>query len=143
MNIIDHDRAAQRFTTAVSGYTAELTYTLADGVMSITHTGVPSEIGGRGVAAQLMQAAVQAAAAHAWSINPVCSYAVRYLAKHPLPIHPAAGARGPHDPAHREATAHQDDGVEPRVRAHQEALLDEALDESFPASDSPAVGGAR
>jgi hypothetical protein len=27
-------------------------------------------------------------------------------------------------------------------RKHMDELLDEALDESFPASDSPAVGGA-
>jgi hypothetical protein len=27
-------------------------------------------------------------------------------------------------------------------KVHMDELLDEALDESFPASDSPAVGGA-
>jgi hypothetical protein len=44
----------------------------------------------------------------------VCSYAADYLAKHPH---------------HAE-------------RQHAEDLLDEALDESFPASDPPSVGAS-
>jgi predicted GNAT family acetyltransferase len=82
--------------------------------MSITHTRVPPAIGGRGVAAELMRAALSAAGDAGWSVHPVCSYAVAYMAKHPQ------------DPD----------------RQHIEDLLDEALDESYPASDSPSVGGS-
>ncbi len=82
--------------------------------MSITHTHVPTPIEGRGIAAELMRAALTAARAGGWTVNPVCSYAVAYLRKHPF------------DPQ----------------RQHVEDLLDEALDESFPASDSPSVGGS-
>ncbi len=81
--------------------------------MSLTHTLVPRPIGGRGVAAELMRSALEIAAANGWTVKPVCSYAVAYMQRHPA------------DPS----------------RAHLEELLDEALDESFPASDSPAVGG--
>src|SRR6202048_4225639 len=107
MSIINHDRDAHRFTTEVDGSRAELDYTLAGGVMTITHTGVPPAIGGRGIAAQLMEAALSAARAAGWSVIPACSYAKSYLDKHP------------------QASDKQ----------HIDALLDEALEESFPASD--------
>ena len=110
---IDHDSHARRLSTQLEGYTGLLDYELDGKVMSITHTRVARQIGGRGVAAELMRSALELAAANGWTVNPVCSYAVAYLKRHPAP------------------------GAD----AHLDELLDEALDESFPASDSPAVGG--
>jgi uncharacterized protein len=114
MNTIEHDSDTQRFSTKVENVEAVLDYTVAAGVMTITHTGVPPEIGGRGIAADLMRAALNAAKEAGWTVYPACSYAAAYMRRHP-------------------------DGGE---RQHEEDLLDEALDESFPASDSPAVGGS-
>ena len=113
MNIVNHDSERQRFTTEVEGHRAILDYSLTDRVMSITHTEVPSSIVGRGIAADLMRAALTSAAAAGLSVVPACSYAVAYMRRHP-------------------------DAGELK---HQEDLLDEALEESFPASDSPSVGG--
>jgi uncharacterized protein len=113
VNTISHDAAAQRFTLERDGSVAQLDYTLTGDVMTITHTRVPPPIRGRGVAAELMSAALAAARGAGWSVNPACSYAAAYMAKQ------AEGGR-----------------------QHVEDLLDEALDESFPASDSPAVGGS-
>jgi predicted GNAT family acetyltransferase len=114
MSTISHDQKAYRFATEVDGHRAELDYTLDGSVMSITHTRVPQAIGGRGIAADLMRAALSVAAASGWSVNPVCSYAVAYMRKQ---------------------------GLNPG-RKHMDDLLDEALEESFPASDSPSVGGS-
>jgi predicted GNAT family acetyltransferase len=114
MSTISHDQDAKQFTTEVDGHRAELDYTLADRVMTITHTRVPPAIGGRGIAAELMRAALQVAAERGLSIDPACSYAAAYMRKH------------------GQATD----------KVHMDELLDEALEESFPASDSPAVGGA-
>jgi uncharacterized protein len=114
MSTISHDAHAQCFTTEVDGSAAHLDYTLADRVMTITHTRVPAAIGGRGIAADLMQAALNAANAAGWSVKPACSYAAAYMAKHP----------------------------QENNKQHVDDLLDEALDESFPASDSPSVGGS-
>ena len=111
---IDHDPAAHRFTTTVDGERAVLDYTLGADVMTITHTEVPGPIEGRGIAAQLTRKALDAARERGWRVVPACSYAASYLARHPL----------------------DDEGR----RQHQSDLLDEALDESFPASDPPAVG---
>jgi uncharacterized protein len=110
---INHDSQAHRLSTELDGQTGLLDYQLDGKVMSITHTGVPRPIGGRGVAAELMRAALELAAANGWTVKPVCAYAVAYMQKHPAEI----------------------------PNAHLEELLDEALEESFPASDSPAVGG--
>jgi hypothetical protein len=114
MSTINHDEIAHRFTTQVDGNQAQLDYTLRGDVMTITHTRVPPAIGGRGVAAELTAAALAAARDAGWTVDPACSYAAAYMAKHPQELR---------------------DG-------HIDALLDEALDESFPASDSPSVGGS-
>jgi predicted GNAT family acetyltransferase len=112
---IDHEESAHRFTAVVDGSSAHLDYTLDGDVMTITHTRVPTAIRGRGVAAELMRAALDAAHAAEWSVTPACSYAVAYMAKHP---------QGSDE------------------QRHVDELLDEALEESFPASDSPSVGGS-
>jgi len=118
---ISHDPAVHRFSTEVEGSRAELDYTLADGVMTITHTRVPPPIGGRGVAAQLMEAALSAARAAGWSVIPACSYAKSYLEKHP---------QGPKDPRAAD-------------KQHVDELLDEASTNPSPrAIRRPWAGAA-
>lgn len=84
---IQHDRAAHRFETRVDGAKCELDYTLAAGltatVMTITHTGVPPEVGGRGIASALVQAAFDAARNEGWKVVPACSYAAVWIGRHP------------------------------------------------------------
>ena len=110
---IAHDSRAHLLSAQLEGQTGRLNYELDGKVMSITHVNVPRPIGGRGVAAELMRSALSLGAANGWDVKPVCSYAVAYMKRHPSQA----------------------------ADAHLEELLDEALEESFPASDSPAVGG--
>ena len=84
---INHDAAGRRFNTEVEGHRAELDYRLDGTVMHITHTGVPPEIGGRGIAADLMKAALAHAEASGWTVVPACSYANAYMTKHPETRH--------------------------------------------------------
>jgi uncharacterized protein len=84
---IQHDRRAQRFETRVEDARCELDYTLTPGagpdIMTITHTGVPAEVGGRGIAAALVEAALNAAREEGWKVVPACSYAAVWMQRHP------------------------------------------------------------
>jgi predicted GNAT family acetyltransferase len=80
---IHHDRAGSRFTSSVEGAQCLLDYRLSGSVMTITHTSVPEQLGGRGIAGQLMTAALDAARAEGWKVHPACSYALAFMAKHP------------------------------------------------------------
>lgn len=82
-SVIEHDHAARRFHTVVDGYRCVLDYTLSGDRMSIVHTGVPPEVGGRGIAAGLTRAAVDAARAAGWKIVPLCSYSRAWFERHP------------------------------------------------------------
>jgi predicted GNAT family acetyltransferase len=98
----------------MEGQRAVLDYVLDGNTMTIVHTGVPPPIAGRGIAAELVHSALAAARTQGWKVVPACSYAADYMAKHP------------HECA--------------ELRQHESDLLDEALEESFPASDPPAIG---
>jgi len=79
---ITHDAVARRFETIVEGQPCTLDYDLAGATMTITHTRVPEAVGGRGIAAALMEAALAHARASGWRVVPKCSYAVVYLSRH-------------------------------------------------------------
>ena len=60
-----------------------LDYEVFDGGIAITHTIVPQEIGGRGIAAALVKAALDHARAQGLKVDPQCSYADVWMRRHP------------------------------------------------------------
>lgn len=80
---ITNDHAASRFSIEVDGVRCVLDYILQNGTMTITHTGVPNAVGGRGIAAALTRHALETARTRGWKVRPVCSYAVVYIERHP------------------------------------------------------------
>ncbi|MCC7226237.1 MAG: N-acetyltransferase [Burkholderiaceae bacterium] len=80
---ITNDHAASRFSIEVDGQRCVLDYILQNGTMTITHTGVPNAVGGRGIAAALTHHALETARTRGWKVRPVCSYAVVYIERHP------------------------------------------------------------
>lgn len=74
---------ATSFSTRVDGHSAHVDFHRTDGTIVITHTSVPSEIGGRGVAAELTRAVFDAARREGLKVSPACSYAAAWLQKHP------------------------------------------------------------
>jgi uncharacterized protein len=66
------------------GYEAEMTFRKgADGTLTIDHTGVPPEYEGQGIAARLVNKAIEDARAEGFKITPVCSYVVAQFRRHP------------------------------------------------------------
>jgi predicted GNAT family acetyltransferase len=80
---IRHVPGRTRFETTVEGHLCLAEYRLDGGVMLITHTEVAPEIEGRGIAAELIRAALDHAQAHDLKVRPLCSYARHYMREHP------------------------------------------------------------
>lgn len=83
MNKIEHNTDGKYFELKLEGHRCELDYTLRDKVMTITHTGVPTALGGRGLAAEITKFALDHARAQGWKVIPQCSYVAAYIKKHP------------------------------------------------------------
>lgn len=66
------------------GFEAEMTFRKAEnGTITIDHTGVPREYEGRGIAAKLVNKAIEDARAEGFKITPLCSYVVAQFRRHP------------------------------------------------------------
>jgi predicted GNAT family acetyltransferase len=73
------------YHAAVTGSSAigRLTWTERGGVRAAEHTLVPPEIGGRGVAALLVEALIADARELGFKIDPQCSYVVAAFKRYP------------------------------------------------------------
>ena len=80
---IEHLAADGRFQALVDGQRCVADYRLDSGVMTITHTHVPTALEGRGIAAALTRAALEHARAAGLKVRPLCSYARVYMQRHP------------------------------------------------------------
>lgn len=80
---VTHEPSAERFVAVVEGQESVLDYRLSDQTMTITHTGVPPSLRGRGIAADLTRFALDTARERDWKVIPACSYARTFLASHP------------------------------------------------------------
>jgi predicted GNAT family acetyltransferase len=121
---IAHEPNTREFVAHLDGYRAALQYDLDGDLMIITHTRVPEIIRHRGLAAELTRVALDTARAAGWTVRPECLYTLAFLR------------------AHGEYADLVETTPSEAQRRHADALLDEALEESFPASDPPAVGGS-
>lgn len=86
VTITHHDEGARgEYHAHVPGTAAigRLTYVRAGDVLTVDQTLVPPEIGGRGIAAQLVLAVVNDARANGWKITPQCSYVEAAFRRHP------------------------------------------------------------
>jgi predicted GNAT family acetyltransferase len=80
---VRHDAGQQRFEAVVDGVRAELDYEQRGEILCLTHTGVPPEIGGRGVGGELVRTALEYARAKGLKVVPSCAYAASYIERHP------------------------------------------------------------
>lgn len=74
-----HNVQENRFEYTESGLLCRLDYRLNGKIMHITHTGVPSALGGRGIARELAVKALETAETEGWKVQSHCSYIDRFL----------------------------------------------------------------
>ncbi|WP_111768161.1 GNAT family N-acetyltransferase [Nakamurella deserti] len=81
---ITHRQADRRFVVTEGGAdVAHLEYVVRDGVWFITHTFTEPAARGRGLAARVTRAALEAARSEHVTVRPVCPFVVDYVATHP------------------------------------------------------------
>ena len=80
---VEHHPERSRFEARVDGQLSVADYRLADGVLRMTHTGVPPAQRGRGIAARLVAAALEHARHEGLKVDPLCSYVRLYMRRHP------------------------------------------------------------
>ena len=80
---IKHSAAEHRFCIELDGHTGYVEYSISEGKFDILHTIVPAEIGGRGIAGALVKAAYDFALGHGLKPAATCSYAAKWLERHP------------------------------------------------------------
>lgn len=82
MEII-HDTEKNRAYTQIEGYTAYVEYELTGSALDIIHTYVPSQLGNRGIASQLVKYVYDYAIEHGLRPAATCPYANNWIKKHP------------------------------------------------------------
>ncbi len=81
-DIVDDERH-HRFVARVDGHEAELVYRRDAGVVVLVHTGVPDELGGRGLGGRLVAAAVDDARRRGLTVAVECPFARSWIERHP------------------------------------------------------------
>jgi predicted GNAT family acetyltransferase len=80
---IEHRPERHRFEATLEGHPGRLDYRLHGDVMTIVHTEVDPALEGRGVAGQLVQAALAHARSEGLRVDAACSYARAWMERHP------------------------------------------------------------
>ena len=72
-----------RFELDADGHVAFSNYTRAGNVITIQHTEVPQELGGRGIGSALARGVLEFARAQGLKVVPRCPFVKSYIDKHP------------------------------------------------------------
>jgi predicted GNAT family acetyltransferase len=80
---VRHNSGESRFEAVVAGHLSVADYERRDGAFVMTHTFVPPELRGRGVAEKLVRAALDHAASEGLRVVPACSYVEAFIRRHP------------------------------------------------------------
>ena len=80
--LVRHDETQSRFVAEIDGHLAHADYVIEAGRMVFTHTFVPPELRGRGVAEQLVRPALAHARARNLRVVPACSYVAAFIQRH-------------------------------------------------------------
>jgi predicted GNAT family acetyltransferase len=80
---VQHNLQEHRFEALVDGHLSVADYTLDGERMVFTHTFVPPELRGRGLAQKLVRAGLEHARAEKRQVVPACSYVGVFIERNP------------------------------------------------------------
>lgn len=80
---VRHNPAACRYEAGVEGHLAVAEYALEGGRIVLTHTFVPPELRGRGVAEKLVRTALEEARRAGKKVVPQCAYVALFIRRNP------------------------------------------------------------
>jgi predicted GNAT family acetyltransferase len=80
---VRHNAAEHRFEAEVDGKLAVADYEVQGERMIFTHTFVPPELRGRGIAEKLVRVALEHARTERLRVVPACSYVEVFIERHP------------------------------------------------------------
>ncbi len=78
-----HSATERRYELTVAGHLSVCEYELAGNRMIFTHTVVPPELRGRGIAEKLVRTALAEARELGRKVTPACSYVARFIERNP------------------------------------------------------------
>lgn len=78
-----HHAALNRFEATVDGHLCICAYEISGALMTLSHTLVPPELRGRGLAELLVRAALTEARRQNLKVVPACSYVAKFIDRHP------------------------------------------------------------
>lgn len=76
---VHHNTAEHRFEANVDGHLSVAEYEFRDGEIAFTHTFVPTELRGRGIAEKLVRTALEFARDQQLRVVPECSYVAAFI----------------------------------------------------------------
>ena len=80
---VRHNATASRYEAEVAGNLAVAEYVVEGGRVVFTHTMVPPELRGRGIAETLVRAALEDARVQGRRVVSQCSYVAMFIRRHP------------------------------------------------------------
>jgi predicted GNAT family acetyltransferase len=82
-DVVRNNTALHRFELDVDGHIAFAQYRRSPGVITFTHTKVPTELEGRGVGSRLARGALEQVRAQDLKVIAQCPFIAGYIDKHP------------------------------------------------------------
>ncbi len=81
--IVAHNAAQNRFEVNLDSHIAVLDYFITQDTITFTHTGVPSELEGRGIGGALAKSGLAYARENNLKVESLCWFVDKYMQRHP------------------------------------------------------------
>jgi predicted GNAT family acetyltransferase len=82
-DLVRNNTALHRFELDADGHTAVAYYRMSPGVITFTHTEVPTELSGRGIGSALVRGALESVRAQGLKVVAQCPFVGAFMGKHP------------------------------------------------------------